>query len=104
MPISLRVSLEWIKEAAGGREMPPVVGLRPTIRWQRYIEAWLESAFDVEITSIESSPENGCNTVGLRFSERAQLDSEWLREGELIELLDAFRVIGVGKILHISDG
>ena len=97
--ITLVADIDWIRKKCGGRSGLPIVGLRPMIRWQRYIKEWLSAAWDVEIMElhVESGTRHG--TVKLRFSEKATIAESWLQAGELIELLDGYRVIGVGAII-----
>jgi len=89
--------VDWISAAAGGRAHPPVCGLRPTVRWQRHVGEWLESAWDGEISRL-APPEDHYQLVQLRFVENATINPDWLAVGELIELLDGARVIAVGVI------
>ncbi len=96
--------VQWIRPECGGRLFPPVIGLRPIIRFQRYVEQWLESAWDIEIIDIDFDSITLISTVKFRLSPNApeQLDG-LLRENELIEILDAYRVIAVGKIISIAS-
>lgn len=102
MSMILSALVAWIPSDCGGRPSPPVVGLRPTIRFQRDASAWGKTAWDVTI--LRCGPGVGTANVDLAFSEDAGPDMTYVKPGELIELLDAFRVIGVGKILTIQDG
>ena len=95
--------ITWIPAECGGRTSPPNLGLRPTIRFQRNTETWLKIAWDVQITHLDISQKNGTVVVKLRFSEKASPDMTYVQSGELIELLEAYRVIGVGKILTVED-
>jgi hypothetical protein len=76
--------------------------LRPTIRFQRYIEASLKVAWDVQITRLDPPGKDGVGVAELRFSKHASPDMNFIRPGELIELLEAYHVIGVGKILNVT--
>jgi hypothetical protein len=80
-----------------------MVGLRPTVRWQRYVKDWLAQAHDAEIVELVPSPDGKTGSVTVRFSGRTALDEKYLRIGEGVELLDAFKVIAVGKISAVSD-
>jgi len=102
MKISLVADIEWMKNEHGGRRELPINGQRATIRWQRYIQDWLSTAWDVEILELDIEANTRCGTARLKFSEDASPDSKYLKQGELIELLDAYRVIGVGKIISIA--
>jgi len=102
MSLILTSTIIWIPSECGGRSHPPVLGLRPTIRFQRNVEAWSKVAWDVEIIRIGASQVAGIGNVDLRFSKGASPDIKVVKPGELIELLDAYRVIGVGKILNVT--
>lgn len=104
MAITLKTTLVWIPVECGGRSTPPNIGLRPTIRFQRNAEKWTKIAWDVQIAALELISQSGVWTVELRFSEDASLDMECIKTGELIELLDAYRVIGVGKVTGVETG
>jgi hypothetical protein len=79
------------------------LGLRPTIRFQRHLEAWIKSAWDVKITRLEDLNEDGVGIVELCFPDSSSPDVTFIKSGELIELLDAYRVIGVGQILNVTS-
>lgn len=88
----------WISPVHGGRKSPPFIGYRPTIRFQRHVEDWLKGASDVEIMSFANSDDTSDKSeVGLKFINYSACD-KFVIEGELIELLEGYRVIGVGKI------
>ena len=102
MSTNILVAVTWIKAEFGGRSSQPSVGLRPIIRFQRYINEWLSNAWDVEIRELDIDKNTWLGTAKLQLSRNAPANLEGLREGELIELLDAYRVIGVGKITKIA--
>jgi len=103
MMLTINADVIWIKPEYGGRSKAPVVGLRPTIRFQRYIADWMEIAWDVEIIDLDIDENTWTGSVILKFIRNVKPKTEWLKEGELIELLDAYRVIAVGKISNTSD-
>jgi hypothetical protein len=102
MSLTLIVKTIWIKSDFGGRPFEPVVGLRPIIRFQRYVADWFLEAWDVEIVGLDIDPDNWSGLTKIRFARNITPKKEWLKEGELIELLDAYRVIAVGKIETIE--
>jgi hypothetical protein len=103
MEIIIVAAIVWIKTEYGGRSMEPVVGLRPTIRFQRYVEDWMKTAWDVEIIDLDINANTWSGTVKIKFTRNASPKKEWLKDGELIELLDAYRVIAVGKIIATEN-
>lgn len=98
------VRVIWIKAEFGGRSHPPFVGMRPIIRFQRYVDEWLSGVWDVEIKELEIDEKTWSGVATLRLSTRAPNNLKGLKEGELIELLDAYRVIAVGKITEVKIG
>ena len=93
----------WIKSEYGGRSMEPVIGLKPTIRFQRYVEDWMKTSWDVEIIELDICTDNWSGSAKMKFTRNPSPKMEWLKKGELLELLDAYRVVAVGKILEIKN-
>lgn len=93
--------VDWISNEAGGRSTPPSVGLRPTVRWQRFVAESQETAWDGEIVRLSSASDRH-SLVELRFRDEATLKPEWLVSGEGVELLDGPRVIAVGVVQDSS--
>jgi hypothetical protein len=92
------LELVWIPRELGGHRAAPWQGMRATIRWQRYLAESLELARDVECVSL-SFDETTNRAVGtFELSSAEPLPSGWLSEGSLIELLDGYRVIAVGRV------
>jgi hypothetical protein len=98
MGLLIGASLRWIEPEYGGHMKPPVVGLRPTIRFQRDVASWLTVAWDVQLVSWEAHDSFWSGKAKLAFSSDAKPDKKYLEPGEPIELLDAFRVVAVGTI------
>lgn len=98
MKTELRIDFIWIPSDLGGHSADPYSGMRLSIRWQRHLEAYLQCARDVEcqLVSYDSSTSRGRAVCTL--SAEALVPAEWLREGELVELLSGFRVLAVGQI------
>ncbi len=108
MSLTFTVTVQWLKPEVGGRQHDPVVGLRPTIRFQRAVGDWLSGGRDVEIINLDFDESTGSSTVELRLANPAFEGEEKTRrhlvEDELVELLDSYRVIGVGRITSINAG
>jgi hypothetical protein len=98
MSTEIEIEYLWVPHALGGHRAEPYVGMRPTIRWQRYLHEHLERSRDVECTRITFDP--GCQrgSATVRLISDDPVPPEWLREGNLIELLDGYKVIAVGRI------
>jgi hypothetical protein len=88
----------WIPSDLGGRKGSPYSGMRWMIRWQQYIEDHLQLARDVQcqLVVFDSNTSRG-RAVGTLITPVPTM--EWLQEGQLIELLEVFHVIAVGKII-----
>lgn len=98
--------VDWIHYECGGRQSPAVIGLRPTIRFQKFIRESLEGGWDVEILDLEHKVDENVSSgqaVRLRLNKRESPYVRFLEEGQLFELLDGYRVIGVGKITSIEN-
>ena len=100
-PLENKISIHfiWIPQDLGGHSAAPWPGMRLTIRWQRYIEDYLKIARDTECQLESFDPATGRGTATCLFRSDIPLPEDWLRDGELIELLSGFRVLAVGRIV-----
>lgn len=98
MATTMNIDFVWIPPDLGGHRSQPYVGMRPTIRWQRHLREHVERARDVECTSVAFDPATSRGSATVQLSAPDPVPSEWLREGNLIELLDGYRVIAIGRI------
>ena len=97
-PTEVEIEFLWIPRELGGHRSEPYLGMRPTVRWQRYLREYLERARDVECTSVAFDQATNRGSATLRLISEDPVPTEWLREGSLIELLDGYRVIAVGRV------
>ncbi|RMF58485.1 MAG: hypothetical protein D6746_09690 [Bacteroidetes bacterium] len=98
MPAEIVVKFSWIPAECGGHRADPWPGMRPTIRWQRYVEAWLERIRDAQCEELEFDGSTRIGLARMQLMSDDPLPSKMLQPGELVELLDGSRVIAVGKI------
>lgn len=92
-----RFQFLWVPKSLGGHSHEPWEGMRPNIRWQGHIEEYLTDARGVSVTDIEY---DAATSQGIAFASLiANVPDKWLKEGELIELLDGYRVLAIGKII-----
>lgn len=98
MSTELEIEYLWIPHALGGHRAEPYVGMRSTIRWQRYVREHLERSRDVECTRLTFDPVGQRGSAKVRLISNDPMPPEWLRDGNLIELLDGYKVIAVGRI------
>jgi hypothetical protein len=96
---NIAIEFIWIPHELGGHRAAPWQGMRPTIRWQRYLREHLDLARDVECTSVSFDQTSSRGSAAFRFNANELVPREWLSEGSLIELLDGYRVIAVGRIV-----
>ena len=98
MKTDLLIDFIWVPPDLGGHSADPYSGMRLSIRWQRYVDAYLQCIRDAEcqIIAFDSITSRGKALCSL--SSEAEVQAEWLNEGQLIELLNGFRVLAVGKI------
>jgi hypothetical protein len=99
MKTELTLDFIWIPASLGGHSSTPYTGMRMTIRWQRYINAYLQYARDIECRSLNFDPETLQGTATCFFPSDEPISPEWLCDGELVELLSGFRVLAVGRII-----
>ncbi|MDE0451534.1 MAG: hypothetical protein OXI90_07185 [Gammaproteobacteria bacterium] len=92
----------WIRKECGGRTHAPVEGLRPMIRFQRHIAESLETGRDIQICGLRFDQKTWTGEVELARPRGSEPLKEFIKEGELIELMDGFRVIAVGKIIEVA--
>lgn len=94
----VHAEVQWIPEECGGEGALPV-GLRSAVRWQRNVKDGKCDAWDATIVDV--SPESDTRAhVQLTFLPHYAIESDFFAEGELIELLEGYRVVGVGQIRH----
>jgi hypothetical protein len=67
------------------------------------VAEWLENMWDVEIIELKVDPITWAGEARLRLLDEARSQMTGLNEGEPIELLDAFCVIAVGRILRFEE-
>lgn len=92
------VEFSWVPENVGGHQGPPYEGMRTTIRWQKYVAEHLKLAVDTQWTELDFDPDSRQGTARCTLSERVTVPEDWLVEGELVEFLNGFRVLAIGKI------
>ncbi len=98
MTTQLDIRFIWVPKALGGHSGPPWDGMRLTIRWQRHVDAYLQRSWDVAATNLAYDPGRGQGTGRFRFISSDTVPQEWIKDGELVELLGGFRVFAVGRI------
>ncbi|GAA3973694.1 hypothetical protein GCM10022278_33510 [Allohahella marinimesophila] len=98
MSSKLRFSFIWVPHSLGGHTAAPYEGMRTTIRWQRYLDEHLQCARDVQWENITFGSESSLGSAVCRLATDEPLPDEWLKEGQLIEMLSGFRVLAVGRV------
>jgi hypothetical protein len=98
MNAKLTLNFLWIPPDLGGHRTGPWSGMRLQIRWQRYLEEYLQCARDVECNVLHFDPSTSKGKALCSFTSAEAVPSEWLQDGELVELLNGSRVLAIGKI------
>lgn len=98
MNTRLQFDFIWIPSSLGGHSAEPYEGMRTTIRWQRYLNEFLQCARDVQWEDVEFDSASFQGVATCRLTSDGPLPDEWLKDGELIELLSGFRVLAIGRI------
>ena len=68
------------------------------MRGQRYAKEHLERTRDVEFVRVSFDRSDMRGSATVRLVSTDPLPPQWRDEGNLIELLDGYRVIAVGRI------
>lgn len=98
MKTSLIVDFLWIPSDLGGHRAEPYTGMRLSIRWQQFLDDYLRHARDVECSILVYDVRSSRGKAVCVLSSEQPVAGEWLREGQLVELLNGFRVLAVGKV------
>lgn len=98
MKTELSIDFIWLPHNLGGHNSNPYSGMRMSIRWQQYIDAYLQCARDVECQLVAYDPNTSRGRAVCTLSAEIPVPAEWLQEGQLVEFLNGFRVLAVGKI------
>lgn len=96
---AFRVNFIWVPREIGGHNGDPYVGMRLTIRWQRYLAEYLKLSRDAECLSIDYEANHHYWAGVFRLNANNPVPDEWMLPGELVEFLSGFRVLAVGKII-----
>jgi hypothetical protein len=94
----LLIKFVWIPSSLGGHSGPPFEGMRTSIRWQKHLIENSQCMRDVQWSQIEFDVSNGHGTAICKLAPDTILPADWVREGELIELVNGYRVLAVGVI------
>lgn len=98
MKTELVIDFLWIPADLGGHKAAPWTGMRVQIRWQRFLEAYLQRVRDVQCELISYDAMTMRGRANCVFAANDPVPAEWLQEGEFVELLNGFRVLGVGRV------
>ena len=94
--------VQWIDPAVGGRHSPAFEGYRLTIRWQRHLKEFLAGAFGVQIVHLCVPTDGRPGGITFRYLVGTDPNPEWTMAGELFELLEGDRVVGVGMVVAVA--
>lgn len=92
----------WIPSYVGGRSGRPEVGLRPTIRLQRDVGRWLQSAWSAQIIAVAPTNDDGRFRISVELLPGAIVSVDGARVGDFVELMDGYRVIAVGRLVGVE--
>lgn len=98
MRIGMTVDFLWVPPEFGGHSTGPYSGMRLSIRWLRFIEEYLKCARDVQCEILDFDPLTLKGKALCTLFSVEKVPSEWLQDGQLVELLNGFRVLAIGKI------
>ncbi len=93
---TLTLDLLWLPSSHGGRRVDPFPGLRLGIRWQRRVGEHLDSYRDIQLDEVTLDPTSRKGrAIGRLVTD---VPAVWVQEGELVELLEGFRVVAIGRL------
>ena len=104
MSMSVHIDCLWLPPSHGGRRSDPHPGLRLGIRWQRHIQEHTELYRDIQFERLTVDPSTRQGIAVVRLTGSEPVPSDWLHDGELVELLEGFQVVAVGRITHHGSG
>ncbi|MBT2745117.1 MULTISPECIES: hypothetical protein [unclassified Lysobacter] len=92
----IHLSFLWVPSGLGGHGAEPYAGMRVNVRWQKHLQECLLSVRDAECTSLEYDAATMTGTAELQL--KSHVDASWLESGALLELVNGYRVLAIGKI------
>ena len=98
MSTQVEIDCLWLPPSHGGRRTDPHPGLRLGIRWQRRIQEHTELYRDIQFERLTVDPGTRRGIAIGRLTGVDPVPPDWLRNGELVELLEGFKVVAVGYI------
>ena len=69
----------WLPAYLGGYSGKPFLGMRTSIRWQKYIAEYLQKLRDIQCEEINFDPETCLGRAVARFTAPDSLPAEWLK-------------------------
>ena len=99
MDTGLKLDFIWIPTSLGGHSGEPYEGMRTTIRWQKHLDEFLECARDVQWEKITFDFRSSQGQAICKLSSANSVPDDWLEDGELVEMLNGFRVLAIGRIV-----
>jgi hypothetical protein len=98
MSTELNIDFIWIPPDLGGHRTDPFSGMRPEIRWQRFIQEDLEYGRGFQCDILAYDPKTLRGRMVCRPNSDKPFPPEWLEDGQLVEVLNGSRVLAIGKI------
>lgn len=99
----VQIKFIWIPHELGGHKTEPSINMKLEIRWQKYLKEHFELTRITQCHELDFDKEKN-QWLGLFCLYGKSLGSppiphNWLQEGELVELVSAYKVFAVGKII-----
>jgi hypothetical protein len=95
--MELRINCLWLPPSHGGRRFDPHPGLRLGIRWQQHVQDDRDIYRDVQFEELGFDPATRQGVAAIRLM--SDVPSDWVRHGELLEILEGFKVVAVGYVI-----
>ena len=97
----LRINCIWLPASHGGRGFDPHPGLRLGIRWQRHVQDDRNIYRDAQIEQLSVDPSTRQGIAEVRLM--TDVPDDWLRHGELVEILEGYKVVAVGNVTDSDE-
>ncbi len=91
-----KIKVILIPALFGGLNGKLYENMRIGIRWQKYRSEMLNSRYDISLTNIQFNAVE--NVWEMYCHSIRELPAEWMIEGELIELIETYNIVAIGKI------
>ena len=92
----------WLPASHGGRRSEPHPDLRLGIRWQRHVFDNSGTYRDVQFEQLSVNPSTRQGIAQVKLV--SEVPGDWLQHGELVEIVEGYKVVAVGFVVEEALG